>query len=115
MKVTRDECSNRKKKQRLCEHPNFASVENAKNDDDSSPPEMIDKCTFCSPLRCHTCEKRVSIVPSILMILLNNKFIGGTELGALASTCKTLQEFIFAEKKCPGEEIWTMSLLGDRW
>ena len=74
--------------------------------------KIVDICEFCSPRRCRTCDKRISMIPSIITLLVTNDFIGAKELGVLACVGAMMHRLI-----CEGDsddEIWS-HLLRTRW
>mmetsp|Transcript_14172 Transcript_14172/g.21764 ORF Transcript_14172/g.21764 Transcript_14172/m.21764 type:complete len:515 (-) Transcript_14172:127-1671(-) len=68
-------------------------------------------CSFCSKIRCQSCEKRISMLPTILTLLVKNGFVDELQLGALACTSKMLQKFICIDAD---EDIWE-NLLHEKW
>ena len=70
-----------------------------------------DICDFCTPLRCRTCEERISMIPSIVSLLVKNDFIGVQELGVLSCASPVLHQFICVESD---DDIWS-TLLRRKW
>ena len=69
----------------------------------STSAKFRETCDFCNPLRCRTCEKRISMIPSILSLLARNGSIGVGDLGRLASVSPMIHRYICVESD---EDIW---------
>mmetsp|Transcript_22074 Transcript_22074/g.33710 ORF Transcript_22074/g.33710 Transcript_22074/m.33710 type:complete len:433 (+) Transcript_22074:4356-5654(+) len=69
-------------------------------------------CCFCCKTRCLCCEKRTSMLPSIILLLVKNGFVKDARmLGALACSCKMLEKFVCVDSD---EDIWA-TLLHQKW
>mmetsp|Transcript_26057 Transcript_26057/g.40417 ORF Transcript_26057/g.40417 Transcript_26057/m.40417 type:complete len:509 (+) Transcript_26057:85-1611(+) len=77
----------------------------------SNSRKYKDICDFCHPLRCQTCEKRVSMIPSVISLLVESDFIGVKELGMLSCTSKLFHKFICSDSD---DDIW-FYLLQRNW
>lgn len=49
-----------------------------------------ENCDFCRPIRCLSCEYRMSMIPSILLLLINNDFIKVVDMGHWRASVKCL-------------------------
>jgi len=81
---------------------NVSSI--AKKKSTANVGEYIDVCTYCRPLRCRTCEKRNTVLPSIISLLVKNSFIGINDLGILACVSPTLNRYICIDAD---DDIWS--------
>ena len=96
-----------RKKQRCQDKSSILSCE----EKSSSLAKFRESCDFCNPLRCRTCEKRISTIPSILSLLVKNDFLHAKDLGRLACASATLYRHICDESD---EDIWA-HLLFKKW
>lgn len=77
----------------------------------SKKRSKLHSCTFCNPMRCMKCDKRISMIPSVVSLLVKNEFLCLKDLGRLACVSPSLRQFICAGSD---DDVW-LHLLYKKW